>query len=117
MLESAPKFFDTRTIIVNLLKEDREIYLSINRLHKLLNFIYLELKEKCKLDEYQISFDINFDAIERTVLYNTNIFVLDIDEEKIYLREPQSIDKLAQQYKVDETVGTIIKDFKLRNVA
>lgn len=117
MEELAPKFFDTRTIIVNLLKEDKEKYLSIDRLIRLLHFIYLELKEKSILSNYQISFDISFDAIERTVIYNTNIFILDIDEEKIYLRDPQNIDKLAQKYKVDETVGNIIKEFKSQNAA
>lgn len=112
MIDSAPKFFDTRTIIVNLLNEDKETYLSVERLYKLLNFIYIELKQKCKLDDYKICFDINFDAIERTVLYNTNIFTLDIDGEKIYLREHQNIDALVKQYKVDSTVQDIIKKFK-----
>ncbi len=117
MLDVSPKFFDTRTIIVNLLNEDKETYLSFSRLQKLLKYIFFELKEKSMLNEYQISFDISFDAIERTVIYNNNIFALDIDEERIYLREPENIEELAQQYKVDDTVSTIIKEFKSQNAA
>ena len=114
---SKPVFFDTKTIIVNLLNEDKGTYLSIGRLYKLLDFIYDELKEKSILNEYQICFDINFDAIERTVMYNNNIFMLDIDGECIYLREHQDISLLVEQYKVDHTVQQIIKKFKVQYAA
>ncbi len=117
MLNSLPKYFDTKTIIVNLINEDKKNYLSIDRLQKLLSFIYKELKNRCKLNEYHISFDINFDAIERTVQYNTNIFLLDFDGERIYLRDTQNISTLVKQYKVDKTVCEIIKEFKLKNIA
>ncbi len=106
------KFVDTKTIIVNLLKEDEKNYLTVKRLQSLMEYIYMELREQCQLDQYQISFDINFDAIERTVIYNNNIFGLDIDGEIIYLRESKSADELAQQYKADNTILNIIKNFK-----
>ena len=106
-----PEFIDTKTIIVNLLKEDKRNYLSIDRLLELLDFIYAELKKTCKLDEYQIMFDINFDAIERTVRYNNNIFRLDIDGERIYLRTPDEIDNLVSQYQVDDTIHEIIRRY------
>ncbi len=106
-----PTSFDTKTIIVNLLKEDEKTYLSLERLQNLLEFIYQELRNRDKLDSYQISFDINFGAIKRTVMYNSNIFALDIDGENIYLREPESIDVLADRYKVDDTIQGIIKAF------
>lgn len=106
-----PQFVDTKTIIVNLLKEDKKTYLPLDRLQKLLECIYEELRRQCKLSGYRISFNINFDAIERTVLYNRNIFGLDIDGENIYLRADQSIDELADQYQVDETIHEIIKNF------
>lgn len=106
-----PKTFDTKTIIVNLLKEDKKTYLSIERLQELLEYIYIELRRQAKLDSYQISFDINFGAIKRTVMYNSNIFSLDIDGENIYLRETQSIDVLAGEYRVDETIQNIIRSF------
>lgn len=106
-----PKFVDTKTIIVNLLKEDKKTYLPLDRLQKLLGCIYEELQKQSKLDGYRISFNINFGAIERTVLYNRNIFGLDIDGENIYLKENQSIDELAEQYAVDDTIRSIIKNF------
>lgn len=117
MSELATSYYDTRTIIVNLLKEDKETYLSISRLHKLLHYIYVELTEKQIIDEYQILFDVSFDSIERTVIYNTNIFSLDIKGEKIYLREPHKIDELARKYKVDDIVGEIIREFIQVNAA
>ena len=63
------------------------------------------------LDNYITYFDINFDAIERTVLYNNNIFELDIDGETIYLRKNNSTDSLAQKYQIDSKVRGIINQF------
>ena len=56
-------------------------------------------------------FNVNFDSIERTVRYNEKIFGLDIEAETIYLREPKSIDLLANQYQVDETILSIILSY------
>lgn len=108
---------DAKTIIVNLLKEDQKNYLSIERLQKLVEFIYKELSQKRKLGEYQISFDINFYSIERTVQYNRDIFELDIDGEHLRLRERESADALAEEYKVDDTIISIIRDFCNKNAA
>lgn len=102
---------DTKTIIVNLLKEDKKTYLSVSRLQKLLIYIYDELSKEDVLDNYITYFDINFDAIERTVLYNNNIFELDIDGETIYLRKDNSTDFLAAKYEIDSKVRGIIKKF------
>ena len=102
---------DTKTIIVNLLKEDKKTYLSVSRLQKLLVYIYDELSKADALDNYITYFDINFDAIERTVLYNNNIFELDIDGETIYLRKNNTMDFLAQKYQIDNTVRKIINQF------
>lgn len=108
---------DAKTIIVNLLKEDQRDYLSINRLQKLVNFIYMELSELKELDKYQISFDINFYSIERTVQYNSDIFELDIDGECLRLRERKSADALAQKYQADSTIISIIRKFHNQNAA
>lgn len=111
MSHNMPKFIDTKTIIVNLLKEDQKEYLSFDRLQELLNFIYKELLNRKILDDYHILFDINFDSIERTVLYNNNIFILDLDDEAIYLRQPNLISDLAKRYQVDDTIYNIIREF------
>lgn len=108
---------DAKTIIVNLLKEDQKDYLSIDRLQKLVNFIYVELSKSRKLDKYQISFDINFYSIERTVQYNSDIFELDIDGECLRLRERTSVDSLAEKYQTDDTIISIIKKFHNQNAA
>lgn len=106
-----PIFYDTKTIIVNLLNEDKTNYLSINRLKKLLVFIYKELDKQAKLSDYEILFDVNFDSIERTVIYNNSIFALDIKGENIILKEPKQIHKLAENYQVDNNIKNIIHSF------
>lgn len=110
-------YVDTKTIIVNLLKEDKKNYLSVVRLQKLVDFIYLELSKQKKLNEYQISFDINFYSIERTVQYNNDIFELDIDGENLRLKKRESADDLAKKYQVDDTIITIIRHFQNINAA
>ena len=108
-----PIFIDTKNIIVNLLKEDKKEYLSIERLQNLLNHIYIELWKLKKLNDYQMTFDINFDAIERTVLYNKEIFALDTNKETIYLCNSGDINNLADNFRVDSTLLSIIKKFSV----
>ena len=110
-MNSARQFIDTETIIVNLLKEDKKDYLSLNRLQDLLNYIHAELWRKGRLREYRISFNVNFDAIERTVIYNREIFSLDIDGENILLRNPRSIDDLVARYTLDNYLRKLVQDF------
>lgn len=110
-------YVDTKTIIVNLLKEDKKNYLSVERLQKLVDYIYSELSKQNKLNEYQISFDINFYSIERTVQYNDDIFELDIDGENLRLKKRESADDLAKKYQVDDTIIAIIRHFQNINAA
>lgn len=105
-------YVDTKTIIVNLLKEDKKDYLSVERLQNLVDFIYVELLKQNKLNQYQISFDINFYSIERTVQYNNDIFELDIDGENLRLKKRESADDLAEKYQVDDTIISIIRNFQ-----
>lgn len=108
-------YIDTKTIIINLLKADERMFLPINRLQELIRFIYAELSKKNQTDNYHISFDINFDSIERTVLYNNSIFYLDMNGKMIYLCESESAEALAQRYRTDDTITHIIEDFKSAN--
>ena len=110
-------YVDTKTIIVNLLKEDKKNYLSVERLQKLVDYIYLELSNQNKLGQYQISFDIDFYSIERTVQYNNDIFEMDIDGECLRLKKRESLDTLAEKYQVDDTIITTIRNFRNLNVA
>ena len=105
------KTIDAETVIVNLLKEDRKCFLSIDRLQMLYEYIYQELVIKDLINSYNIIFDINFYSIERTVLCNNNIFKLDIDGDYIYLRDIDSVDYLTSQHKADDTLKGIISSF------
>lgn len=104
-------YIDTKTIIVNLLKEDKHNSVSVERLKNLVVYIYQELSVKHKLNDYQIAFDISVYSIERTVDYNNDIFELDITGENIRLRKHKSADALAEKYQVDEIIISIIKNF------
>ena len=105
-----PVYVDTKTIIVNLLKEDKKTYLPIDRLIDLLDYIYEQLQEQNKLEDYQIMFDVYFDAIERTVIYNNNLFALDTDDNTIYLKDRNSFDTVTN-CKFDDTINSIVKKF------
>ena len=98
-------------LLVNLLKEDQSTCLPLQRLIDLLDFIYSELNKKGLLGNYRIFFDVNFASVQRTVIYDNLIFGLNISEEVIFLQPPQSIDKLANEWRVDDTIGDIIHAF------
>ncbi len=104
------KVLDTKTVMINLLEKDKKTYLSVKRLQKLLMFIYNELSKQNALSNYEIVFDISFDSIERTVLYNSRIFDLDIDGDLIYLRE-RNIADLVKQCDLDDDIKEIIAKF------
>lgn len=110
------KVLDTKTVIINLLEKDKKTYLSVRRLQKLLVYIYNELSKTDDLENYDMIFDVSFDSIERTVLYNNRIFELDIDGDLIYLRD-NNVDALAKQYKADPKIIDIIDSFVNENVA
>lgn len=76
---------DAETIIVNLLREDKKYYVDIDRINRLCNYIKDQLAKKEYINRYQtIVFDVNFNAIARTVLYRNNIF--DLVGDRIYLK-------------------------------
>ena len=108
-----PHFVDTKTIIVNLLRADENQFLSFDRLQNLLDYIYIELQKQNKLEDYQIMFDVYFDAIERTVSYNGDIFSLGIDNETIYLKDRSLLDMdlSSTTCVLDDTLKTIVNDF------
>ncbi len=108
-----PAFVDTKDIIVNLLYEDKKSFLTINRLQELLDFIYIKLSSENKLDDYQISFHVNFDAIVRTVVYNDQIFELDIDDKTIILLKGTTDleEDVHDSCKLDNTLLSIVREF------
>lgn len=108
---TVPRFIDTKTIIVNLLKEDKQRFLSVSRLNELLDFIYIKLLESNKLDKYQITFDINYNALARTIIYSGNIFALDFDNSKIYVKEAYSFEKIADENLLDPTILGFVQEF------
>lgn len=108
---------DTETILINLLKEDEGQYCTMGKIQKLCGYIYQQLFERKLLKNYSVKFAVDFDSIERTVLYNNQLFYLDIDRDIVYLREHQNIDALAREFQADETITAMIRDFNQLHVA
>lgn len=111
------KRIDTETILVNLLKEDAGQYCTMGKIQKLCGYIYEQLFARGLLKDYSVKFAVDFDSIERTVLYNNQLFYLDIDRDIVYLREYQDINDLAFRYQADETITAMIREFNRLNIA
>ena len=104
-------YYDTKTIIVNLLKEDDKTYISFSRLQDLLKYIYIQLLNKKRLDDYQILFDTYFDVIESTVFYNDDIFSLNTEDNTIRLKDKAKLDVVSNYCVLDDTLESIVKEF------
>lgn len=102
---------DTETIMVNLLNEDKKRYCTMDKVQKLCGYIYESLVKNEIVKDYFIRFDVDFESIERTVLYNNRIFRLDIEGEIVYLREKSNVESLVEQFPTDERIRDIIHEF------
>ena len=104
---------DAETVIVNLLREDKKYYVDIDRIDQLCSYIKEQLIRGKYFDEYQtVVFDVNFDAIARTVQYRNNIF--DLIGDRIYLKCEQ--DQLLNIPHPNDCLQKMISDF-VRDVA
>lgn len=106
---------DTKTLIVNFMKENNTDYILVNRFLKLINFIFNELYFKQILDNYKICFDINSYSIKRVTEYNSDIFELDLSDEILYLCYGLNSIDLAKKYHLDKTISNIIANFVKEN--
>lgn len=78
-------YITSEKVMVNLLRADKKKYLSISRLYRFVAFLRQELEIKAGLpNDREVVFNINFDAIERTVQYNNNTY--DLIGDKIFLK-------------------------------
>lgn len=103
----------TEAIMVNLLKEDRKRYCTMDEIQRLCVYIYRRLVEEDKIgkNKYSINFAISFEAIERNVLYNNMIFQLGADGDIVYLREGNDVEELVQKFQADIVIRGYIRDF------
>ena len=110
MNNSKKLYINANTVIVNLLKEEKKKYLTLERLDNLLYYIHEQLIEQNYINEFQdVIFNVNFNSIERTVLYNNNIFELIGDT--IYLKCDEIPENIIEKYEADEEIVRLIKDF------
>ena len=99
---------DAETVIVNLLREDKKYYVDIDRIDQLCCYIKEQLIQGKYFDEYQtVVFDVNFDAIARTVQYRNNVF--DLVGDRIYLNCEQ--DKIPNMPHTNDCLRKMISDF------
>ena len=99
---------DAETIIVNLLREDKKYYVDIDRIDQLCSYIKEQLIQGDYFNKYQtVVFDVNFDAIARTVQYRSNIF--DLVGDRIYLKCER--DQLPNIPQTNDCLRKMISDF------
>ena len=109
-------YIDAGTVIVNLLKEEKKEHLTLKRLDILADYIYRQLVDLDFIKNYQnIVFDVNFDAIERTVLYNNHLF--ELVGKTIFLKCDNIPNEIMEKYKLDDCVERIIHKFVEEKVA
>ena len=109
MNNSKKLYINANTVIVNLLKEEKKKYLTLERLDNLLYYIHEQLIEQNYINEFQdVIFNVNFNSIERTVLYY-NIF--DLIGDTIYLKCDEIPENIIEKYEADEVIVRLIKDF------
>lgn len=78
-------YITTEKVIVNLLWADQKKFLPISRLFRFVSYIGQQLEEQQVLHpDAKVVFDVNFDAIERTVQYNDMVY--DLIGDKIFLK-------------------------------
>lgn len=110
MISMKKLYIDAGTVIVNLLNEEKSRYLTIEKIEKLVNYIYEQLFAQGYFNYYQdIIFNVNFDAIERTVWFNNYVF--DLIGNTIFLKDDYLPKKITEKYKTDNCVEQMIKDF------
>ena len=109
--ETKVLYITSEKVIVNLLAADKKKYLSIPRLYRFVAFLRQELENKEVISSNtQIVFDVNFDSIERTVLYNDMVY--DLIGDKIYLKGilPEILDN-------EKFLSVVAEDFAARFAA
>lgn len=109
-------YLDAGTVIVNLLKEEKSKYLTLKKIDKLVDYLYKQLIAGGYLQKYaDIIFNVNFDAIERTVWFNNNVF--DLIGDTIYLKSENIPEAISEKYKADSSIEKMIRDFVANNAA
>lgn len=106
-----PKFVDTKTFIINLMREEGSRVLTTDRLQNFLNCLYKKLYDLNRLKDYQITYDVNPGYMIRLAEYNSSIFSLGIDNETIYLKNPALLNKDSSEYVLDEALKYCVEEY------
>lgn len=104
-------YLDTKTIIINVMKAQNEIWIHIEDLQEIMIVIKEELEKQGKLDNYHIWYVEDFYSIERSVSFNNDIFEMSEDTQQILLRKKEMLDVLADNYQIDKTITAIIQNY------
>jgi hypothetical protein len=111
IMENTKKILiDAEKVIVNLIEEDKKKYITLERLERLINYIHRQLVDRNLLETYDnVIFKVNFEAIERTVLFNNMIF--ELIGNTIYLKQNIPDEMKKKCFINDKNIQKIIKDF------
>lgn len=106
------KKVQTKDIMINLIKYNRNDRLTTSEYLDLIKIIYKELKEKQLLDKYDIAFDVDIESLKRVAEYNSDIFIDEIRySDEIRIRVPEMLDDYFEKYFIDQTIDGIVKNY------
>ncbi len=106
------KKVQTKDIMINLIKYNRNDRLTTSEYLDLIKIIYKELKENQLLDKYDIVFDVDVESLKRVAEYNSDIFIDEIRySDEIRIRVPEMLDDYYEKYFIDETIDGIVKNY------
>lgn len=110
IMEVKPNLYiNAEKIIVNLFNKEKSYYIDIPRFYKLCDFIKVQLIENNCFDTYASVFmDADFDAINRTIKYNNQIF--DLVDNRIYLKG-ELPSEYMKRYNIETILNDIIEKF------
>lgn len=98
-------------VIVNLLKEEKKSFVDMSEVFQFCDYIEEQLRKQEYIEKIQsVYFDINFNAIERTVKYNNYIF--DLVGDRIFLKQ-MITPEIETRFDVQPILSDLIKQFVL----
>lgn len=101
------KKYDTKTLLIKISKRQDGI-VNIHSLHDFMRFLFQKLSAEKITDQYNISFDLNEEGVEKTVSFNRSLFSMGPRRDVLY------VNKDTEEYKDDnddDIIDSIIDDY------
>ena len=103
-------YLDTKTIIINSMKELNESWISIDALQDIMIQIKDKLEQQGKLQDYHIWYVEDYYSIINSISFNNDIFEFNESSQNIFIRKKEMLAVLVENYPIDEIITKIIQD-------